>query len=78
MVTQAKQIDFELLEDSSDDLFDKGRFEKIRRTKIVGMPSRKARSARRAACKTPASRRAAKHISKTLGGKHRRRRNASW
>jgi hypothetical protein len=72
MVTQVK-IDFELLGETTNVFYDTVFFEKMRNRTDLGMPSRKARSARRAARKTSASRRVAKEVSKIIGGKHLRK-----
>jgi hypothetical protein len=69
MVTQAIN-DFELLDEFSNE-----HFERMPRRSNLRMPSNKSRAAKRAAIRTPASRRAAHHSSHRDGGMHRRRRH---
>jgi hypothetical protein len=62
--------------DSMDDLSYET-FEKTPRKYRWWMPSRKTRAAQSASVRTPASRRISREMSRTAGGKHRRRRH-TW
>lgn len=74
MVTQAR-INPEWIEEISEDRED--RFEKMSRRSEWGMPSQKARTARRAECRKKGKERVFKNKAKRLDGIQRRRR-AVW
>ena len=78
MVTHAKNNDIKFLEESNCEFYDQDSFEKIRRRSPLNMPSRKARTARRAACRAKASRKNSSKNSVSHGGKHLRRKRAVW